>query len=155
VNAARTSLINATELTYYLSRLLAKAKWKGPKGRLTFRICVKTVFFNFCITSFMQPSNPLMINVEDVKTWTVLQLFYRASAISKFLRHFQPGVHHICMSDSLPCINCILSEIKNLTSRYATGTNEIALIITLVCFLTRFVHECNMDQMVHFTLRSL
>jgi len=34
---------------------------------IRFRICVKTVFFNFCITCFMQTSNPLMTNVEDVK----------------------------------------------------------------------------------------
>jgi len=39
------------------------------------------------------------------------------------MHQIQPRVHHIWMSDSLPCITCILSEIKNLTSNQAMGTN--------------------------------
>jgi len=39
------------------------------------------------------------------------------------MHQIQPRVHHIWMSDSLPCITCILSEIKNLTSNQAMRTN--------------------------------
>ena len=39
-----------------------------------------------------------------------IQIWWPSVENVALLRHFQPGVHHISMSDSLPCIICIMSH---------------------------------------------